>query len=447
MFMCQLKYNLIKTFRVKELLIWMILFPVVLGCIYKLIIGNISAKNAFSAVPTAVVERTKDNMFHMLMDAFSNGENALISITYCDEEEARGLLWDGKVDGILVLEDAEGTEPAFTEEESVDIVAMMQDYLDTGVLPEMDGEARQFLEDFLEGSDQDYLSSFVSSYQGGSFIPNTKLSLWVRKSGPSQTTIKKMAEMYQSMLKSANEIVEKSLSGDENYGSKFSAAMETGEQLVTELPLTDGNTDPLASYMYNLIAMVAIFGSLTGMNIAFDTQANLSDVGARRSCSGMPKLPAILAGLFSCLIAQIFCIFVCITFIVVILGISFGSRLPLVYLGGIIAAAVGISMGFFFGALGKLGESAKSGIVMALNMSLLFLSGMMTPGIRQAIALNIPLLNELNPAAVICDAFYYLSMDEELTRFLLKLLVMSGYSAVFTLLGFMLTRRSKYASL
>ncbi|MBQ8971286.1 MAG: ABC transporter permease [Lachnospiraceae bacterium] len=448
MFFCQLKYQLIRNFRNISVIIWLILFPVAMGLIYKLVLGNLTAQNAFSAVPAAVVERTEDNMFHMVMEGFTEGENALATFTYCDEEEALRLLKDGEVEGILVIEPSGEEEPAFSDEESVNIVGMMEQYLDTGMIPEtVDFDAEGFIKDFLEGSDQEYLHAFLNSYRGGSFIPNNKISIWVRRSGASQTTIKKMAEMYQNILVSANDIAKSASEGGGNNGKDFAQAMETGDSLVKELPLTNGNTDPLASYMYNLIAMVAIFGSLVGLTIAFDGQANLSAVGARRSCSGMKKLSSILASLTGCFISEILCVFISIIFLVVVLKVDFGERLPLVYLGGIFGAAVGISLGFFVGATGRGSQGAKTGILMALNMFMLFLSGAMVPGIRESIMLYAPVINDLNPAAVICDSFYYLSMDEDLTRFFGKLVSMLLFAAVFTLLGFMLTRRKKYASL
>ncbi len=448
MFLSQLKYQLIRSSRTREVFIWLILFPVIMGIIYKLVIGNLTAQNAFSAVPAAVVEHTEDNMFHMIMDEFSQGESPMVTLTYCKEEEALQLLKDGEVDGILVIDPSDEEEPAFSEEESVDIIGMMDEYLNTGKIPEFEGfDAGTFLKDFLEGSDQEYLRTFISSYRGGSFIPNNKISMWVRKSGASQTTIKKMGEMYQNMVQAANDIAQRSFTGDGGQGNDFAQAMETGDSLVTEMKLTDGNTDTLASYMYNVIAMVSIFGSLVGITIAFEGQANLSAVGARRSMAGMKKFSATLASLLGCYISMIFCVFFSIIFIIVVLQVDFGDKLPFVFVGGMCGAAVGVSMGFFVGALGKAGQGAKTGILMALNMLMLFLSGGMVPGIRETIMINAPVINELNPAAVICDSFYYLRMDEDLSRFYGKLLVMLSFTAVFTLLGFMLMRRKKYASL
>ena len=52
-----------------------------------------------------------------------------------------------------------------------------------------------------------------------------------------------------------------------------------------------------------------------------------------------------------------------------------------------------------------------------------------------------------SPAAIVCDSLYYLSVDADLTRYFGKLLAMLIFTAVFVLLGFLLTRRRQYASL
>ena len=67
--------------------------------------------------------------------------------------------------------------------------------------------------------------------------------------------------------------------------------------------------------------------------------------------------------------------------------------------------------------------------------------------IKGIIELNVPLLNDLNPAAIVCDALYYLNVDADLSRFFIKLLTMAGLAFAFAAGGFVLTRRRRYASL
>jgi ABC-2 type transport system permease protein len=80
-------------------------------------------------------------------------------------------------------------------------------------------------------------------------------------------------------------------------------------------------------------------------------------------------------------------------------------------------------------------------------MGLSFMSGLMFSGVKASLIMNAPIINDLNPAALVADSFYYLSVDPDLGRYWGKLAVAAIYTVVFIVLGFLLTRRRKYESL
>ena len=151
--------------------------------------------------------------------------------------------------------------------------------------------------------------------------------------------------------------------------------------------------------------------------------------------------------LFAYYLSHSICVIIAVTFITLVLGVNFGDRLPLVYLGGVLGGIMGVSFGYFIGAIGKVSYGAKTGIIMALNMTLCFMSGLMVPGIKAMIIKYLPILNEINPVAIVSDSFYFLSVDPDLTRFWGKMVVVVCITFVFVLLGLLMTRRTKYASL
>ena len=451
MFFSAVKYEVIKLFREKQVIVWLLLFPLAMGVLYKFTFGSIYEKSAFSAVPAAVVENREDVIFHLIMDAMAEADNPILNTSYCgkDEEQARAMLESGEVKGIIVIDPPEGEDaetPALSDEQSAAAMDAIRAYLTDGELPGVDREEESWAE-FLSWIDKGYLEKFAGMYNGGELIPETRLSVKVKSSGMAQTTIKKMAEMYANLQVMGRELARQGGTGDDGGNAQAAKAMEFGTPVVTELKLTEGNTDPFASYMYNLIAMVAIFGSMAGLQIAIENQANLSAVGARRACSGTPKLVSLLASLTGYFIAEIVCVCVTVTFLVFVLKVDFGQRLPWVYLTGVCGGMMGVAMGFFFGGIGKWSQGAKTGILMALNMTLCFLSGAMVPGIKGLLVVKAPVVNALNPAAVVCDSLYYLSVDADLSRYFGKLLTMLAFTALFVLLGFALTRRRQYASL
>jgi len=213
-----------------------------------------------------------------------------------------------------------------------------------------------------------------------------------------------------------------------------------------EIPLTQGNPDMYIQYFYNLIAMVAMFGCMTGMHVTMQNQANLSALGARNNCSPAPKLVTILACLTGSFILQTVCMLLCVTFLAFVLKVDFGDRLPLVYPAAILGGIMGVSFGFFVGSVSHMSQKTKTAVLMSASMLLCFLSGLMVGDLKGTIAQKAPWFNNINPAAVVSDSFYCLNIDEDYTRFITKLITMAVITVVFIMLGFIISRRKKYAS-
>ena len=478
MFFRNIGYEIKRNFRAKEVLIWMIIFPICLGLFYKFAFGNLGKEGAAMGIKVAVVENTSDKMFHMFYGEKSvteedteetaeedtstadggsdeqtskdgkteNGmEKArnMLSPTYCSEEEAYKLLNNGDVVGIIVIDPLPGQKAV----ESTD-----SDYM-SGIF----GNDWDQMKDFTQIGDKVRTTYDTSAFSAedinkqmdtmmNTYIQDTDISVKIKKNGSEQSTLKSYVDMFINMKKMAKDLWTKNTDAKKSDAFDGISDVMNGAS-IKETPLTEGNKDPLAMYMYNLIAMVSIFGSLAAMHIAIGNQANLSSIGMRRSCAGTPKWKVVLPELVGTYITHSCCVLISLTFLKFVLQIDFGDKLPLVYLTGICAAVMGVSLGFFVGAIGKLSEGAKSGIMMAVNMSLCFMSGLMIESIRAIFSVQIPIVNALNPVAVVTDAMYYLTMDAALSRYLVKLLTMGGFTVVFIVLGILMTRRKKYASL
>ncbi|MCR4605182.1 MAG: ABC transporter permease [Eubacterium sp.] len=443
MFFKNILYEIKLNFRAKEVLIWMIIFPICLGLFYKLAFGNLG--KSMEPVSVAVVENTEDKFFHMFYDTVNNNQkdensSSLLNATYCSEKEAYEKLYDGDVAGVVIIDPIEGES---NETSSGDISSMSNIF----------GENWDQMKDFDEISEKakavsvdtpdinKYMDTLMNSY-----IRETNMSVKIQKNGSEQSTLKSYIEMFINMKKMAKDLWKSNSGGQKNKAVDNISDMMNAAT-IKSTPLTDGNKDPLAMYMYNLIAMVSIFGSLAAMHIAITNQANLSTIGMRRSCAGTPKSMVILPGLIGTYISHSFCVLISITFLKFALQIDFGDKLLLVYLTGILGAIMGVSLGFFVGAIGRLTEGAKTGIMMAVNMTLCFMSGLMIDAIRAVFSMQIPIVNALNPVAIVTDAMYYLNMDTDLSRYLTKLMMMGGFTVVFIVLGILMTRRKKYASL
>ena len=475
MFLHNLKYEIKMNLRAKEVIIWMLLFPCVLSVLYKAAFGNIYENGGIKTVPVAVVENVKDDMFGIMMGlmgeveytytendsnvrkwfsklmAEKTGEDVdtedtpLFHATFCSEEEAYKMLEDGDVKGIIFVDALEGADNN-KDEAADEIPDVNMSDLSSKTIRRILDEFGVGYEGFGTGDDfevEDYLKNEGLTLKDMNELKDmlenkSELSLKIRSNGMEQSSLKRFLEMYRTLMLITSKIAEK---GDMDSTS----VMDT--VVIEELKLTDGNTDPFVTYMYNMIAMVALFGMTVALHIALYSEANLSTFGARRSCSSTPKFTTVMAGLCACCITQIFCVAVTVTFQAFVLKIDFGGRLPYVYLGGALGAIMGVSMGFFVGAIGRIKYEAKIGISMAVVMTLSFMSGLMVSGIKGVLEINAPIVNDLNPVAIVADSFYYLSVDADLSRYYGKLAAIGIYTVVFVMLGFLLTRRRKYESL
>ncbi|MBR6228662.1 MAG: ABC transporter permease [Eubacterium sp.] len=454
MFFKNILYEMKLNIRAKEVLIWMVIFPICLGLFYKFAFGNLGKD--MDPVKVAIVENTEDTFLHM-MESKINGnsdeaeettedgekkdQKPMLDPTYCTEEEAYKLLDDGDVAGIIIVDPVEGQ----TAEPSSD---------DTAMMTEVFGADWDRMEDFTQIGDRiNSVPEGTADMSGlmdtmkDKYLKDTKISVKVKKNGQEQSTLKSYVEMILDMKNMADGLWD-SKTGEDGKGNAFDNIDDViNGAVIKEVPLTEGNKDPLAMYMYNLIAMVSIFGSLAAMHIAINNQANLSPMGMRRSCAGTPKSMVVLPGLIGTYITHSACVLISITFLKFALQIDFGDKLLLVYLTGICGAIMGVSLGFFVGAIGKLSEGAKTGLMMAVNMSLCFMSGLMIDAIRAIFSVQVPIVNDLNPVAVVADAMYYLNMDADLSRYFGKLLVMGGFTVAFIVLGILMTRRKLYKQL
>ena len=376
MFFHDLKYMLLSGFRVKSFLFWLMLFPILLGTLFKVAFGNVYENDVlFRSVPTAVVETGSDPVFHQVINSLEEADEPLLDVEYTDEENAMKLLKEGKVSGIIYVGD--------------------------------------------------------------------KLSLSVTEQKMEQVILKTFVEQY-----SVNEKVIKDTA--EKDPSKIQAVVDKLSEDVSacrDIPMTHGDPDIYVQYFYNLIAMVAMYGSVTGLHVTVHNQANLSALGARKNCSPTPKSVSLLADLAGSYIMQSACMILCVTFTHFVLKIDFGDRLPLVYVAAILGGILGVSFGFFFGAVNRFSFEAKIGIVMAVSMFSCFLSGLMMGQMKGIIAEHIPWLNKINPATVVADSLFSLNMYSDYSRFISRITTMLIITAVCTAAGIIISRRKKYADL
>lgn len=374
MFLHSFKYAFKQTIRQKEYIIWLILFPIILGSLFKIAFANLYDDHTFSAISVAIVEDEKNEIFSQVLNQVSEGDEPLLKPEYTDNDKARQMLKDEDVKGIIYTSD---------------------------------------------------------------------ISLTVSDNSIDATILKSFLEQYKVQEKIITDTVKTDPAKLQTVISKLSEDINCNENIK----LTDDKMDNSKQYFYNLFAMVSLFGSMSGLYIALESQGNLSEIGARKCISPVNKLTEITASLLSHCAAQSVCSVISVTFIRFVLKIDFGSRLPLVYIACIIGGILGVTMGFLIGSLGQMKSAIKMSIAMTVSMMSCFFSGLMIGNMKAVVAEYAPWFNKINPAAVISDCFYCLDIYSDYSRFTEKIITMLIMIVIFTAGGYFMTRRRRYASL
>lgn len=312
---------------------------------------------------------------------------------------------------------------------------------------------KEVIKELSSGEDAMFDSKFTDSQTAldmlktndisGIINVDSELSLTVSNDGIKQTIIKSFLDQYQIRESIITDTVNNNPQNLQSVIDAMSQEINCNESLS----LSNGNMDTYIQYFYNLIAMAAFFGSISGLYIAINNQGNLSAIAARKCISPTNKLTSITASLLASFVAQVVCVSIGITYILFILKVDMGDKIPMVYLSGAVGSLTGVTMGFFIGSFGRLNQNMKMAISMSVTMLSCFLSGLMLGNMKTVIEQNATIINKINPAALISDLFYCLNIYDDYKRYTEKFVTLLILSVIFTIGGFLLTRRKKYASL
>ena len=112
MFFLNFKYSLKILLRNKALIFWTFAFPIVLATLYNMAFSNIEKKEALSIIDIAIVNsHDLDNnvMYKDVFNSLSNKDNEdrLFNIKYTNEESAKKLLEEKRIEGYLTFDNDE----------------------------------------------------------------------------------------------------------------------------------------------------------------------------------------------------------------------------------------------------------------------------------------------------------------------------------------------------
>lgn len=294
----------------------------------------------------------------------------------------------------------------------------------------------------IEAEDEDSADKMLDDGKiTGIIYVADKPSLKVKEQSVSATILRTVIEEYVKNEAVITDVVNTNPAGAADAVAKLTS----GEKYFTEKTSSHGVQNEYYNYFYAIFAMSCLFASFAGSANISKLQANESALGMRRCLSPQHKMVIVSAEYISMLFVQ-FAI-ECVTLVYLsIIGINFGDRYPALILILFVGSSIGISMGAIIGSFSGLSSGTRDGLCVAISMILSILADLCVGGIKNTIEQNAPIINRINPAALISDSFYALNVYEDYSRYTSNMIILASMAAVMLIVCVLILRRNKYAS-
>lgn len=363
--------------RGKVTIFWTLVFPLLLATFMYMAFGNIYEQDEmFRNIKVAVVTDDESaNGLNYMLDALSDGDDALLSVEKMSGSDAEKALADEEVEGII-----------YTDEVRLTVA---ESSVNASILETVLSEYKQ------------YEHALTDIYKDGTVFEGDMSELVVN------------------------------LSEQRSY--------------YTEKASTEGSQNVYNNYFYAIFAMSCLFASLSSIGMMNNLQANVSATGKRKNVSPQRKMTFVLAE-FAALLLIHFVVEVVSFIYMSFIGVDFGDRVWEILLTLFVGCFIGLALGVIVGAISKLAEGTKIGIVIGMSMVMSILSDLCINGVKYEIQQHVPIINKLNPAALISDSFYALNVYSDHKVFAENILIMSVEAVVLVTVGILMVRRNRYAS-
>lgn len=277
----------------------------------------------------------------------------------------------------------------------------------------------------------------------GIFQNDGEITLIVTEEGTDTSILNSIQQQYQQVVRAFSNIAA------EHPEKIEAAAKSVGEQwnYLKENSITAKDMDMIKNFFYALLAMNCLYASFTGVICAIEYKANLSPLGARRVVASTNRFVILLAEVCAKIMVQFGCTVVSICYLQYAMKVHMGDdvlRIALILLAG---NAFGVMTGFFIGSIGKMKQTVKEGLCVCITMLCCFLAGLMVENMYQMVEESAPIINRINPAALIVRAFYSLNIYENYTRYYQCIFMLFAMTGVLCIGSYLMVRRERYASI
>lgn len=340
-------------------------------------------------------------------------------------------------------------------------------YMAFGNLDEADFETVQAAVVKEKGSDQVFLAFLGEMQEGGNLVHAEEMTeeeaeqaleeqeisgvfyagetpyLKVNGSGISQSILQSILESYQGGKQTLTTVAQK----DPLRLPAAVSRMADYQDMTKQVSLGGRTTDGNSTFFYALVAMACLYGCFIGQGSARWLQANLSALAARQCASSMNRLVMVLTELISSFLLHFINVLILLAYLRYILRMDFQGDLPRMLLVVFAGCVTGVALGILIYSMGRWKENIKIGIILGVTMTASFLAGLMFAQMKYIVDRHAPVINRLNPAALIADAFYCINVYDDPERFARDLITLSVICIILVTLSFLAVRRERYDSI
>ena len=387
MFYLNFKYSLKILLKNKSLIFWTFAFPILLGTLFNMAFSNIEKSEKLSIIDIAIInsdEFDNDKIFKETMQTLSDDNNK------------------NKIFNITYTDISKAKKMLLNEEI-------------TGYLK------------FNENN----------------------IDIIVNSSGINETILRNIVDEIEREKEVINTLVKKETEkGNIDYTAIYNKiALLLNNSNATLKDISNKNLSYTMIEYYTLVAMAVLYGALISMNVVNYKLANMNSVGKRTAVSKVGKGKLLLGSLLASYIVQMLSLLILLVYTIFVLKVDYGSDIMHVILLIAIGSLASLTLGLGVSTMLKTNENAKTGILIAITMLWSTLSGMMGITTKYVIDKNIPILNILNPANMITDAFYSLYYYDTLNRFYSNIISLLVFSLIMIIISYESLRRQKYDSI
>ncbi len=202
-----------------------------------------------------------------------------------------------------------------------------------------------------------------------------------------------------------------------------------------------------AQYFFAAISMTCLMASMFGMNVGNKIQADMSDIAARRNVAPTPKMKQVLIDFIGALI-----VFTTLTTIILLVFMlvykqEYGEYFGYIFLCTLLGNFTGLSVGIFIASVIPGKASSKEGLATTFFLVSSFLAGLQWGDIVYYLEKGCPIVNRVNPATLIVNAFKSLYVYGDVEQYSINLVSLFAIGTVFLIISILKMRRAKYASL